>query len=286
MSDQSPLLPSLDEWRRWRVEVIDELHAGKQSRVFDAVLDGRRAAVKLTESRLADRSVLVSRLEAVASLGAGYPNVVPPIRIEGALVQPIGGWLMTATPFIEGDQLDSGSADDAKLLGGSLARLHDALSQLESFEIPPIAALESTGRSAEQSGWQLLHGDFGNQNVIVESGTLRIFDFDDCGYGPMEYDLANSLYMVLFDSDVTNCPDRYETFRPAFLAGYVDGSGRRVAELAIDEMIGIRIEALGRWLDDLSSAPIGIRTASPEWLETLSSFVLRRGPERRRRETD
>jgi hypothetical protein len=47
----------------------------------------------------------------------------------------------------------------------------------------------------------------------------------------------------------------------------------------IDEMIEIRIEALGRWLDDPSSAPIGIRTSSPEWLETLTSFVRRRGAE-------
>lgn len=278
MSVGSPLLPTTEEWLRWRVEIVDELHAGKQSRVFDAVLDGHRVAVKLTNLRLADRSVLVERLTAVASLGTGYPNVVPPIRIEDALVQPIGGWLMTATPFIDGDQLDVGCTDDAGRLGESLARLHEALSRLESFEIPPIAALGSTRRSANREGWQLLHGDFSNQNVIVQSALLRIFDFDDCGYGPIEYDLANSLYMVLFDSDVTNRPELYETFRPAFLAGYGEGSGRRVAEVAIDEMIGIRIEALGRWLDDLSSAPIGIRTSTPEWLTTLDSFVRRRSP--------
>ena len=92
----SPLLPSPEEWLCWRVEIVDELHAGKQSRVFDAVLDGQRVAVKLTESRLADRSVLVERLNAVASLGTDYPNVVPPIRIEDALVQPIGGWLQNS----------------------------------------------------------------------------------------------------------------------------------------------------------------------------------------------
>ena len=273
------MLPSPDEWLRWGVEVIDELHAGKQSRVFDVVLDGRRAAVKLTESRLADRSVLVSRLEAVASLGAGYPNVVPPIRIDGVLVQPIGGWLMTATPFIEGNRLDVSSADGAKRLGGSLARLHEALGRLESFQIPPIAALAATGRATERSGWQLLHGDFSDRNVIVESALLRIFDFDDCGYGPIEYDLANSLYMVLFDSDIENHPDRYKAFRPAFLAGYANGSDWRTDESTIDEMIEIRIEALGRWIDDPSSAPIGIRTSSPEWLETLTSFIRRRGSE-------
>lgn len=282
MSPESPLLPSPDEWLRWRVEVVDELHVGKQSRVFDAVLGGARVAVKLTETRLADRAVLVSRLEAVESLGAGHPGVVPPTRIAGALVQPIGGWLMTATPFIEGERLEAGSADDAELLGGALAQLHNALKQLEPFEIPPIAALQSIGNDAQSPGTQLLHGDFSERNVIATPAMLRIFDFDDCGYGPIEYDVANSIYMVLFDSDVTNHPDRYQVFRPAFLAGYGNGPDRRLDELMVDDMIGIRIEALGRWLSDLSSAPIGIRTSTTEWLETLGTFVQRRGARRHR----
>ena len=43
-------------------------------------------------------------------------------------------------------------------------------------------------------------------------------------------------------------------------------------------MIALRIDALGRWLDDLSTAPIGIRTSSPEWLETLTTFVKSHRP--------
>lgn len=250
--------------------------------MFDAVLDGQRAAIKLTESLLADRSALVARLEAVASLGAAYPNVVQPIEIEGALVQAFGGWLMAATPFIEGDQLDAGSADDAKVLGRFLAGLHAALGELQTCEIPTIAALETSGLVERRSGWQLLHGDFGTQNVIVTPTMLRVFDFDDCGYGPIEYDVANSLYMEFFDSDVTNRWDAYEAFRPAFLAGYAEGSERELDIDTIDEMIGVRIEALGRWLDDLDRAPIGIRTSSPEWLETLSSFVRRNDSANRR----
>lgn len=272
------MLPSTDEWVRWRVDVADELHAGKQSRVFDAVLDGVRAVVKLTDSGLVDRAVLVARLEAVAELHAAHGDVVPPIRIDGSYVQTIGGWLMTATPFIEGNQLDASSTDDVRLLGGSLARLHEAMRQLDSFEIPRIAALDATGRVAGRSGWQLLHGDFSSQNVIVTPTALRVFDFDDCGYGPLEYDLANSLYMVLFDAEVTNRPDFYEAFRPAFLAGYSGVSGRVLDDDALDEMIGIRIQALGYWLDDLACAPIGIQNSSPEWLETLASFVRRSDP--------
>lgn len=282
VSVKRPSLPTPDEWRRWEVDVVEELHAGKQSRVFEAMFDGQRTAVKLTEARLADPAVLTERLRAVEALGTLDPGVVAPIRFGGALVQPIGEWLITATPFIDGAQLDETVVADAELLGRSLARLHSAMSRLATFSIPPVAALRSTEHASGRSDWQLLHGDFSNQNVIKTSTLLRVFDFDDCGYGPIEYDIANSLYMVLFDAEVAQCPERFEVFRPAFLAGYVDGSKRRVAEASVDEMIAVRIDALARWLDDLTSAPIGIRTASPEWLETLAGFVQSHGSAERR----
>lgn len=277
MSPNSQSLPRPDEWLSWEIEIIDELPEGKQSRVFQAWIDGSEAAVKLTSSRMADREVLRSRLQAVESLAAVRSEVVPPIRIRGALVQSIGEWFMTATPFIVGHQLDASNPGDAKLLGQQLARLHDALARLDPFEIPPIAALNTTGRSHARSDWQLLHGDFSTKNVVATQNMLRVFDFDDCGYGPVEYDVANSLYMVLFDSDVNDRPELYQAFHPAFLNGYVEGSSRPVDVAAVGEMIAIRIEALGRWLKDLSSAPIGIRTSTPTWLETLASFVQRHG---------
>lgn len=185
---------------------------------------------------------------------------------------------MTATPFIAGERLDENTAGDAERLGAALAHLHGAMRQLEKFEIPTVAALDSTVPDQDRTGWQLLHGDFSTQNVIAMPETLRIFDFDDCGYGPVEYDVAKSLYMVLFDADVTKRPERYKAFRPAFLFGYESGSRRRVADGRINEMIALRIEALGRWLNDLSNAPIGIQTSSSEWLETLASFVKSHRP--------
>ncbi len=277
VSPSSQNLPSPDEWLHWKIQIIDELPEGKQSRVLHALIDGTEAAVKLTSSRMADRDLLTARLRAVESLGAGHSEAVAPIRIHGALVQPIGGWFMTATPFITGHQLDASNPRDAKLLGQQLARLHEALAGLGPFEIPPIAALNTTGRTHKRAGWQLLHGDFSTSNVVATPTMLRVFDFDDCGYGPVEYDVANSLYMELFDSDVTDRPDHYQAFRPAFLNGYVERLSRPIDMAAVDEMMAIRIEALGHWLKDLSSAPIGIRTSPPEWLETLASFVQRHG---------
>lgn len=81
---------------------------------------------------------------------------------------------------------------------------------------------------------QLLHGDFSDQNLISTADGLRVFDFDGCGYGPIEYDVANSLYMVLFDADVNGGADEYEAFRPSFLVGYAAVSGRHIEHDVID----------------------------------------------------
>ena len=36
----------------------------------------------------------------------------------------------------------------------------------------------------------------------MSAGEVRVFDFDECGVGPAEYDVANSLYLALFDLTV------------------------------------------------------------------------------------
>lgn len=271
-------VPTDRQWHDWRVEVIDELHAGKQSRVFEATLDGRRAVVKLTDAHLADRAALTARMAAVDALAGRLANVVAPLRIGDELVQPIGDWLMTATPFVDGGRLDVARSADAELLGATMADLHRAMHDLPRFDIAPIAALADRAHVDEQRDWQLLHGDFSEQNVIVTPSTVRVIDFDDCGYGPVEYDIANSLYMVLFDADVNGEPARSERFRPAFLAGYARRSARSVDDGIVDAFIAIRIEALARWLDDLANAPIGIRTSPAAWLDTLAAFVATHRP--------
>jgi hypothetical protein len=92
VSREYPTLPRTDDGLGWNVEVLGEIRAGKQSRVFDGLLNGNRSAIKLTESRLTNFAVLTSRTgaEAVGMLGAAHPSLVAPTRIGGAVVQPIG----------------------------------------------------------------------------------------------------------------------------------------------------------------------------------------------------
>lgn len=253
------------------IDVDRELHAGKQSRAFAGRVNGRPAVVKLTDARLADRTTLTERMAMVESLAELTDVVVAPIRIDGSLVRAVGDWLLTATLFVTGRQADITVAADARLLGRALGELHAALGRLDQRQLPPMAALVDD--DGDRSRWQLLHGDFSDQNVVVTPHGPRVFDFDDCGYGPVLYDVANSLYMVFFDSEVTTERDRYRSFRSPFLDGYAGATGHAFDRVAIDSLIGTRIDALGRWLDDLDSAPIGIRTSSPEWLNVLRAFV-------------
>lgn len=216
--------------------------------------------------------MLAKRMLMTEALAAETEAVVAPVRIDGELIHAVGLWLVTATPFIAGRQADISVALDARLLGQTLGQLHDALGKLPDCSLGPVAALDLDDGS-DRSQWQVLHGDFSTHNVIVTSVGPRVFDFDDCGYGPVLYDVANSLYMVLFDAQVNANDDRYSKFRPPFIEGYGDATGARVDVAIVDSLIAARIDALGRWLDDLTSAPIGIRSSSPAWRETLRSFV-------------
>lgn len=84
----------------------------------------------------------------------------------------------------------------------------------------------------------------------------------------------NSIYMAMFDSFIRAVPARHEPYRQGLLTGYAAASRTWLHEGVIDRYIAMRVAALDRWLGDLSNAPIGIQTASAEWLDTLRSFVV------------
>jgi hypothetical protein len=83
--------------------------------------------------------------------------------------------------------------------------------------------------------------------------------------------------MVLFDSFVDGEGQRYRAFEHPFLEGYREGSASGVDGEAVRTLIDLRVRALAAWLDDLASAPVGIRNATPEWHHTLRGFVRDHG---------
>jgi Ser/Thr protein kinase RdoA (MazF antagonist) len=107
----------------------------------------------------------------------------------------------------------------------------------------------------------------------VVDGWCRVFDFDDCGYGPPAFDVANALLMVRFDDATSGRAAVCPTFEASFVAGYQAAADTPLDLEEVHDLVGLRVDALERWLDEPAQAPIGIRTASPEWHATLRAFV-------------
>lgn len=257
------------------VILASELHGGHQSRVFSAQRNGEDVVVKLVDGRHVDRSFQV-RLEVMAALADIDDSVVAPIPIAGLLATPIGDWIAVVTPFVAGEPPDVDSQRDVRRMASTLANLHRSLGRLPAFDLPTVAALSGV----DHRGFgppQLLHGDYSSANVIFTGHRTRVIDFDDCGYGPVEFEVGNTLYMALFDAAMSSAMDGYEQFRRWFVDEYGSVSGQMLRDDLLDLAVSLRVDALARWLEAPETAPIGIRTATPAWRDALRAFVRSQG---------
>ena len=265
--------------------------------VYDARVDGQHVAVKVFDPELVDRGVLGVRLEALSLLAATTDLVCAPVPAGGHLVNEIavegaGSVYAVAYEFAEGDAPDIANPEHVARMGRALADLHSSMAALPPLDLPPLRAFPAPSDLAEvadrlglPTAWlsrassdgprQLLHGDFSSKNVRVARRRWQVFDLDDCGYGPIELDLANSLYFVLFDALTGSDPETYRHFRHNFLGGYQDQAQVAPPDDVLDDLITRRVLALASWLADPATAPPGILTASAEWHTTLQGFVRR-----------
>lgn len=259
---------------------IVELTGGHQSRVFRVTERNDVVAVaKVIDSYLVDRAELDARLDVIDALADLDPQVCRPMLLGDRRVTELSSLdgrpkYLVLFEFAPGAAPNPASASDAQCMGAAHSQLHGSMSRVPATTLPVVAALRTVAAGQASGGaHQLLHGDFNASNLRMAGAAVKIFDLDDCGYGPPAFDVANALYMVLFDATIDGDPTVYETFRPAFVDGYVGGTGSALPMRIVDQFIDLRVQALGSWLDDLDNAPVGIRTASTEWQATLLSFV-------------
>jgi Ser/Thr protein kinase RdoA (MazF antagonist) len=256
---------------------VAALGGGHQSRVFRVVRDNGQAVVaKVLDAAMTNRDELEVRVDTIAALADLDPQVCRPVPVDHALVTALtiaGGVYVVGYEFAEGTALTPSDPEDAELMGRTLSQLHRSMSRLPPTSLPLIGALRSDPPDTTEPH-QMLHGDFNATNLRRQrDGIVRVFDLDDCGYGPPLFDVANALYMELFEAIVHDASETYRTFREAFVSGYSTGAGRAVDADELDHFIDVRVDALQNWLDDLGGAPVGIRTSSPAWRATLRSFV-------------
>ncbi len=276
-SENLPSLPLPDDqtWSSIGVVCGQELHGGHQSRIFAASCDGDRVVVKLTDSRLVDQT-FQRRVEVTSLLAEIDNSVVGPLATTAGVIVELGTWLAVVYPFVVGKTPDVCEEAHVRRMATTMASLHRSLQQLDPVDLPTVAARAGTEPSPNAAGFgrrQLLHGDFSSANLLFSERQVRVFDFDDCGYGPIEFEVGNTLYMVLLDAALSSEMERYERFRAWFVDEYRSASGNNVPDELVDESIGLRVQALSRWIDQPESAPIGIRTATPAWRDSLRAFV-------------
>jgi Ser/Thr protein kinase RdoA (MazF antagonist) len=97
---------------------------------------------------------------------------------------------------------------------------------------------EELGSGSDTFG--LIHADIHQKNYLFSDGTLRLIDFDDCGWGHYLYDLAVTI------NEVDYLP-RGAALREALLAGY-----RQVRELSPAHLAMIETFIMLRKLQDIT----------------------------------
>lgn len=242
--------------------------------------DGSPCVAKLRDTAGTDRGILATLMLMVANLAGLDSRVCSPLVKNGSYVLDVDvdgtTKLGTLLELAEGAVPDNASSTDAQLMGAELSKLHASLQSLPEYEIPLVPALAAVGFEPGNAPLQLVHGDFSSQNLRKTEGSVRILDFDDAGYGTREFDVANTLYMVLFDTVINDRSSDYRDFEEAFVDGYSTGSAETPLDLdALPSFIDLRVNALETWLADPRKAPAGIRTASSQWQHTLGQFVER-----------
>jgi Ser/Thr protein kinase RdoA (MazF antagonist) len=270
--------PRLADWQGFGMRVIRELSGGHQSRTFLGEINRQPVVAKLTDSRLVDRHLHDSRIRMLVKLAGvasgAAAGVVAPIRHCGRYSNQLGNWRVVVYPYVNGLSPNLHDSGDVSLMGRTLAKLHRAMAKLPPYDLAMVATLRVPGAALPADApFQLLHGDFGCANLLFNDDGVRVFDFDDCGYGPVEFELGNSLFMVLFDATVRSDLPMFERFRRWFMDAYQEESRRLIDDHLVDEMIELRRNALRYWLDHLNEAPTGIRTSSPTWHATLRAFT-------------
>lgn len=264
-------------WPELGLRARSELHAGHQSRVFLADRGDETVVVKLVEPGAddqADDQAGDRRVELNRRLAERDSSIVGPLDLGDGPIRRLDGWRITCFPLVEGDPPDPDDPGAVEAMATTLAGLHRSLRHLDGVDLPPVAALRAIDSPAAAQGYdQLIHGDYDPANLISTAEGLRVIDFDDAGWGTVEFELGNSLYMNRFDAWRADRPERVSRFRARFLEAYRDAASTPIDETLVDEAIATRTAALARWLGRPEQAPIGIRTASPAWRRRLRSFL-------------
>ncbi|WP_167305958.1 phosphotransferase enzyme family protein [Nocardioides euryhalodurans] len=211
-----------------------------------------------------------------------------------------GPLLVTGASWLEGPDVDEPDAEVARELGRAMARLHlqaeawslpdgaampvfdtplfgdeDLLASAEGLDDDGRAVLDRAREVADEGFGALfdgaslrpLHADLHGGNLKWHAGRLAVFDFDDCGLGLPELDLAiSAFYLRDVDpapeqamwegyADVTPPPvvdpahfEAMVASRQLLLANSLLASSNAELRGEAEDYLGVSVRRLARWL--------------------------------------
>lgn len=148
----------------------------------------------------------------------------------------------------------------------------EILEVLEAVERTVRRRLEAFGKGEARYG--LIHADMRLANLLVDRGTTRLIDFDDCGLGWHLYDFAAG---ISFIEDRPEIP----AMREAWVKGYRKARALSDAEeQEIDSFVMLRRMALLAWIGSHSEVPEA-QALAPDFArvsaELGEAYLSRRG---------
>lgn len=223
----------------------------------------------------------------------GFDVAYPIPRKSGGYLTEIaaaeGSRYAMLTSFAEGKCLEYKAADDARWMGASVARMHQASLGFKSSYVraridlrtlvdESIAAMEPhvlhrprdldfvrhVGQLASDAVRRVpeseldigfCHGDLHGSNAHIHEGVITHFDFEECGYGYRAYDIATFRWGTRLDG-------AEELLWPAFQAGYESVREIGAADLGLMQhfilirhiwLIGFHMRNAGDFGADLTS---------------------------------
>jgi Ser/Thr protein kinase RdoA (MazF antagonist) len=116
----------------------------------------------------------------------------------------------------------------------------EELAQLEQLDATIRRRLERYGQGAPRFG--LVHADTRLANLLVDGPTVRVIDFDDCGWSWFMYDFATSLTFIEDDPQVPE-------LREAWVEGYRSAAPLAPADEAeLDTFMLLRRLLIVAWI--------------------------------------
>ena len=219
-------------------------------------LPGRRLRCGVTPRHMKHVGALMAHLQNHATQWGP-----PPEFARGRVDYPIEAARWLANPFAPEVVASIQTLVASTLSGAEAEQVVAALGRIRAAE-------DALGQGPDAFG--LIHTDLHFGNLLFGRDTVRVIDFDDCGFGPLLYDLAVMLSYILDWAD-------YHVLRAGLLAGYCQVRALPVEhESYLDTFIALRRVQDALWMLEWRKHP----AIGPDWaaearqmLVPLSAFL-------------